>query len=129
MDIEENLNDPSIGRRDNYRFNITPTKVPKINTKFRKIVTAIPPENSIPILNELRKYEPDSMSLKLPVVWDTKSSENPSEVENMLKKEVALGRFGKPEEIANFVAFLCSQKSSFATGALFVVDGGQTKSQ
>lgn len=70
MDIEENLNDPSTGRQDNYHFNITPTKVPKINTKFRKIVTDIPPENSIPILNELRKYEPDSMSLELPVVWE-----------------------------------------------------------
>ncbi|MCH7647088.1 MAG: SDR family oxidoreductase [Thaumarchaeota archaeon] len=46
----------------------------------------------------------------------------------MLKNEVALQRFGKPEEIANFVAILCSQKSSFATGALFVIDGGQTRS-
>ena len=33
-----------------------------------------------------------------------------------------------PEQIANFVAFLCSQKSSFATGSMFVVDGGQTRS-
>ena len=46
----------------------------------------------------------------------------------MLKNEVAMQRFGKPQEIANFVAFLCSEKSSFATGSLFVVDGGQTRS-
>jgi len=70
LDIEENINDPSIGRHDNYRFNIKSMKVPKISTKFRKIVTPIPPENSISILNELRKYEPDSMSLELPVVWE-----------------------------------------------------------
>ena len=31
-------------------------------------------------------------------------------------------------EVMNFVVFLCSQKSSFATGALFVIDGGQTRS-
>jgi len=49
---------------------MTPVNVPKIDTKYRKIVTAIPPESSIPILNELRKYEPASMSLELPVVWD-----------------------------------------------------------
>jgi len=61
-------------------------------------------------------------------VWEKKLSENPLDVKNMLKNEVALQRFGKPEEIANFVAILCSQKSSFATGALFVIDGGQTRS-
>ncbi len=60
-------------------------------------------------------------------VWEKKLSENPLDVENMLK-DVALQRLGKPEEIANFVVFLCSQKSSFATGALFVIDGGQTRS-
>lgn len=60
-------------------------------------------------------------------VWEKKLSEDPSGVKNMLKKEVALQRFGKPQEIANFVAFLCSDKSSFATGALFVIDGGQAR--
>ena len=35
-------------------------------------------------------------------------------------------RFGKPEEIANTVAFICSNKASFITGSLIVVDGGQT---
>ena len=61
-------------------------------------------------------------------VWEKKLSENLFNIENMLKNNVALQRFGKPEEIANFVVFLCSQKSSFTTGALFVVDGGQIRS-
>jgi len=61
-------------------------------------------------------------------VWAKKLAENPLGVEKMLKNEVPMQRFGKPEEIANFVAFLCSQKSSFATGSMFVVDGGQTRS-
>ena len=60
-------------------------------------------------------------------VWTKKLSENPQDVEKMLKNEVAMQRFGKPQEIANFVAFLCSEKSSFATGSLFVVDGGQSR--
>ena len=64
------LNDASTSRNNAYKFNL----VPKVNTKFRKIVTSIPPENSIPILNDLHKYEPESMSLELPVVWD--SAEN-----------------------------------------------------
>lgn len=37
-----------------------------------------------------------------------------------------IGRIGKPEEIAETVAFLCSDAASFITGALLAVDGGWT---
>ena len=61
-------------------------------------------------------------------VWNKKLSENLKDVENMLKKEVAMERFGTTEEISNLVVFLCSEKSSFITGSTFIADGGQTKS-
>lgn len=38
-----------------------------------------------------------------------------------------LGRLGKPEEIADMVAFLAGTRASFITGANVVVDGGYTK--
>ena len=40
------------------------------------------------------------------------------------KKQIALGRFGKPEEIAGVVAFLASDDASFITGQTIVADGG-----
>ena len=35
-----------------------------------------------------------------------------------------MGRLGEPEEVANVIAFLASDESSFMTGSEVVVDGG-----
>ena len=41
-----------------------------------------------------------------------------------LLKSVPMGRYGRPEEIADMVLFLCSQASSYVTGQSISVDGG-----
>jgi NAD(P)-dependent dehydrogenase (short-subunit alcohol dehydrogenase family) len=43
-----------------------------------------------------------------------------------LTSKVPLGRLGRPEEIAAMAAWLLSDDASFATGGIFVVDGGLT---
>jgi 4-aminobutyrate aminotransferase / (S)-3-amino-2-methylpropionate transaminase / 5-aminovalerate transaminase len=50
-------------------FPITPKKVESVQTKYRTIQTALPVPESLPILEEIRKYEPQSMSGLPPVVW------------------------------------------------------------
>lgn len=42
--------------------------------------------------------------------------------------ETALGRLGRPEELADVVTFLASERTSFVTGAAWHVDGGGTRS-
>lgn len=39
-------------------------------------------------------------------------------------KQIILGRFGKPEDIANTVVFLASDKADYITGQVISVDGG-----
>ena len=41
-----------------------------------------------------------------------------------LKKLIPVGRFGKPEEVAELVAFLASEKSSYITGEVISINGG-----
>ena len=38
----------------------------------------------------------------------------------------AMGRLGEPQEVADLVTFLCSDKASFMTGVHYLVDGGYT---
>jgi 4-aminobutyrate aminotransferase/diaminobutyrate-pyruvate transaminase/4-aminobutyrate aminotransferase/(S)-3-amino-2-methylpropionate transaminase len=51
-------------------YDLTPRRVPRIQTPFRRIVTDFPVPDSLPILDRLARHEPLAMRGQPPVVWD-----------------------------------------------------------
>ena len=52
------------------------------------------------------------------------SGRTPAEQLGMMADEIPLGRLGRPEELADVVVFLCSERASYVTGQSILVDGG-----
>lgn len=53
---------------------------------------------------------------------------DPSEAEERWREEIPAGRLAEPEEFADAVAFLCSERAAYVTGTAFPVDGGWIRS-
>src|SRR5437762_3238030 len=51
-------------------FLIKPISVPRVETKYRRIVTPVPHPDSVPTLARLIEFEPQSMRGQPPLVWD-----------------------------------------------------------
>ena len=49
-----------------------------------------------------------------------------ADVQDAMRKQIPLARFGRPEDIAQATVFLCSDAASYVTGQTLVVDGGMT---
>ena len=54
------------------------------------------------------------------------TTETQKERAEVITSRTALGRFGEPDEIAEMVVWLCSDRASYATGSAYTVDGGWT---
>src|SRR6266404_639188 len=51
-------------------FSTTPRDVPLVETRHRRIISKLPHPDSLPILEKLRRFEPQSMRGQPPLVWD-----------------------------------------------------------
>jgi 3-oxoacyl-[acyl-carrier protein] reductase len=60
--------------------------------------------------------------------WYRRQQADPEGMADFVRREMPLGRFGSPEEVASVVTFLCSRQASLVTGACIAVDGAQGRS-
>jgi 3-oxoacyl-[acyl-carrier protein] reductase len=58
--------------------------------------------------------------------WAARLADEPEAVSSYIDREVPLRRFGTPEDVADVVVYLASDRAAFVTGASWIVDGGQT---
>ncbi len=59
--------------------------------------------------------------------WWKRQQENPAAIAEFVARELPFGRFGRPEEVGDVVAFLASPRASWISGTSIVVDGCQSR--
>jgi 3-oxoacyl-[acyl-carrier protein] reductase len=59
--------------------------------------------------------------------WWRRQQEDPAGTAEFVRREIPWGRFGTPTEVGDVIAFLASERASWVTGSVVVVDGGQSR--
>ena len=60
--------------------------------------------------------------------WEKRQKDNPEGIAAFVKAELPFGRFGTPEEVADVVVYLASDRARWVSGACINVDGCQSRS-
>ena len=59
--------------------------------------------------------------------WWKRQQDDPAGIAEFVKRELPFGRFGRPEEVGDVVAYLASSRASCISGTSVVVDGCQSR--
>jgi 3-oxoacyl-[acyl-carrier protein] reductase len=77
------------------------------------------------VATELGRYNVNVNAVAPGMIETDMTTSLPQEVQEKARAEIVLGRFGRPEDIANLIAFLVSEEAKHITGEVIKVDGGQ----
>jgi len=77
------------------------------------------------VAKELGKFSVNVNAIAPGLILTEMMEKAPDSVKEMALQEIVLGRIGLPEEVAEVVAFFCSDLSRHVTGEVIKVDGGQ----
>ena len=77
------------------------------------------------VAKELGKYNVNVNAVAPGMIETEMMLQVPEKFLQIARDETVLGRLGKPEDVANLVAFLCSERARHITGEVIKVDGGQ----
>jgi 3-oxoacyl-[acyl-carrier protein] reductase len=77
------------------------------------------------VARELGKFNVNANVIAPGMVLTDMMKQIPEEFKNRAVEETVLGRLAAPEDIANLVVFLCSDKARHITGEVIKIDGGQ----
>ncbi len=61
-------------------------------------------------------------------VWGQKLGKSFEETQRLREAEIPLGWIGDPEDVANMIVFLASERARYVTGVTVQVDGGVVRS-
>jgi 3-oxoacyl-[acyl-carrier protein] reductase len=59
--------------------------------------------------------------------WHARQQADPAGIAEFVSRELPFGRFGRPDEVGDVVAFLASSRASWISGTTVVVDGCQSR--
>jgi len=77
------------------------------------------------VAKELGRYSVNVNAVAPGLIETEMMKKTPGIVQDNALKEIVLNRFGQAEDVANLVAFLCSDLAKHITGEVIKVDGGQ----